>query len=110
VRVNLDGSRAVLEACRARGGPVRLVFVSTLAVFGGGHELVDEATKPDPETTYGATKAAVELLVADYSRKGFVDGRTARLPTVIVRPDAPARATSAFVSSIFRETLAGRDC
>jgi D-erythronate 2-dehydrogenase len=106
--VNLDGSRALLEACRARGG-VRFVLASTLAVFGAEPPEVDEQTRPSPLTTYGATKAAVELLVADYRRKGYVDGRVARLPTVIVRPDAPAMAASGFASALFRETLAGRD-
>ncbi|MDX6485331.1 MAG: D-erythronate 2-dehydrogenase [Gaiellaceae bacterium] len=108
--VNLDGSRSVLEACRARGG-VRLVFASTLAVFGGPAmpEEVDERTRPNPQTTYGMTKAAVELLVADYRRKGLVDGRIARLPTIIVRPDAPAQSASGFASALFRESLAGRD-
>lgn len=110
LRVNLDGSRALLEACRAAGG-VRFVFASTLAVFGGraGSETVDDGTRPTPRTTYGATKAAVELLVGDYTRKGFVDGRVGRLATVIIRPDAPAQATSAFASATVRELLAGRD-
>jgi nucleoside-diphosphate-sugar epimerase len=108
--VNLDGSRSVLEACRARGG-VRLVFASTLAVFGGSAmpAEVDEQTRPNPQTTYGMTKAAVELLIADYRRKGFVDGRIARLPTIIVRPDAPAQSASGFASALFRESLSGRD-
>lgn len=108
--VNLDGSRSVLEACRARGG-VRLVFASTLAVFGGSAmpPEVDEQTRPNPQTTYGMTKAAVELLVAEYRRKGFVDGRIARLPTIIVRPDAPAQSASGFASALFRESLSGRD-
>jgi D-erythronate 2-dehydrogenase len=109
--VNLDGCRNVLEACRALGGRPRVVFASTLAVFGGSAmpETVTDTTKPTPETTYGTTKAMCELLVNDYTRKGFVDGRTARLPTVIVRPGAPNPAASAFASAIFREPLAGRD-
>ena len=110
LRANLDGSRALLEACRACGG-VRLVFASTLAIFGGTAmpESVDETTRPNPQTTYGTTKAAVELLVNDYRRKGYVDGRAGRLATVIVRPDAPALAASGFTSAVFREALAGRD-
>jgi nucleoside-diphosphate-sugar epimerase len=110
VRVNLDGSLGVLEACRRAGG-IRLVFASTLAVFGGEAmpATVNEATRPSPQTTYGATKAAVELLVNDYARKGFVDGRVGRLSTVIVRPDTQAYATSAFASAVIGETLAGRD-
>lgn len=111
LRVNLGGSRALLEACRD-AGRVRVVFASTLAVF-GGHDMpatVDDSTRPNPQTTYGMTKAAIELLLADYTRKGFVDGRAGRLATVVVRPDAPALAASGFASAVIRETLAGRDC
>ncbi len=109
--VNLDGGRTVLEACRARGGGVRLVLASTLAAFGGEAmpETVADATKLTPQTTYGATKAVCELLVNDYTRKGFLDGRTARLPTVVVRPGPPNDAASSFASAVFREPLAGRD-
>jgi nucleoside-diphosphate-sugar epimerase len=109
-RVNLDGTRAVLEACRRHGG-IRLVFASTLAVFGGKRmpDVVDERVRPMPQTTYGATKTAGELLIADYTRKGFVDGRVGRLATVIVNPDAPAHATSAFASAVVSEVLASRD-
>jgi nucleoside-diphosphate-sugar epimerase len=111
LRVNLDGGRAVLEACRAAGPETRLVFSSTVAVFGGPElpTTVSDATKQVPRTTYGATKAICELLVNDYTRKGFLDGRTARLPTVIVRPGAPNAAASGFASGVFREPLAGRD-
>src|SRR5262245_51108804 len=106
LRVNLDGGRAVLEACRAAGG-CRLVFSSTYATYGGAElpEVVSDLTKLVPETTYGTTKAMVELLVNDYSRKGFLDGRSARLPTVIVRPGAPNAAASSWVSGVFREPL-----
>src|SRR5712692_6811186 len=109
--VNLDGGRNVLEACRTLGSPPKLVFASTLAAFGGGAmpETVSDTTKPTPQTTYGTTKAMCELLVNDYTRRGFVDGRTARLPTVIIRPGAPNQAASAFASAVFREPLAGRD-
>ena len=111
LRVNLDGGRNVLEACRAHGSRPRLVFSSTLAAFGGGGmpETVGDATKQTPQTTYGTTKAACELLVNDYTRKGFLDGRTARLPSVIIRPGAPNAAASGFASSVFREPLGGRD-
>ncbi len=109
LRVNLDGGRAVLEACRRAAGRPRLVFASSLAVYGGPDlpTPVDEATRPTPETTYGMTKVAMELLVADYSRRGFLDGRSARLPTVIVRPGRPNRAASGFASGVFREPLNG---
>ena len=111
LRVNLDGGRNILEACRAHRSRPRLVFSSTVAVFGGSSlpETVTDTTKPTPETTYGATKAACELLVNDYTRKGFLDGRTARLPTVIIRPGAPNLAASSFASAVFREPLAGID-
>jgi nucleoside-diphosphate-sugar epimerase len=109
--VNLDGARNVLEGCRALGNRPRLVFASTLAAFGGEEmpETVGDTTKLTPETTYGTTKAICELLVNDYTRKGFLDGRTARLPTVIIRPGAANPAASAFASAVFREPLAGRD-
>jgi D-erythronate 2-dehydrogenase len=110
LRVNLDGGCNVFEACRATGRAPRLVFASTLAVFGGAAmpEAVSDATRPTPQTTYGATKAACELLVNDYSRKRFLDGRVARLPTVVIRPGAPNEAASGFASAVFREPLAGR--
>jgi nucleoside-diphosphate-sugar epimerase len=109
-RVNLEGTRAVLEACRALGSRPRVVFASSLAVYGG--ELppaVGDDTAPMPQTSYGAQKAIGELLVNDYSRKGFIDGRAVRLPTVVVRPGRPNRAASTFASSIIREPLAGRE-
>ncbi len=109
--VNVDGSRNVLEALRARAGCPRLVFTSSVAVFGGdlAKGIVGDSTKQSPQTTYGATKAIVELLVNDYSRKGFLDGRVARLPTVIVRPGSPNAAASSFISSVVREPLHGED-
>jgi nucleoside-diphosphate-sugar epimerase len=109
-RVNVEGTRNVLEACGARGSAPRVVFASSVAVFGGAAmpATVGDATKQTPQTTYGITKAVGELLVNDYARKGLVDGRTARLPTVIVRPGAPNAAASSFASAVFREPLAGR--
>src|SRR2546422_473041 len=83
-------------ARRTLGSPPKLVFASTLATFGGSAmpETVTDTTKLTPQTTYGTTKAICELLVNDYTRKGFVDGRTARLPTVIIRPGAANAAAS----------------
>jgi D-erythronate 2-dehydrogenase len=109
-RVNLDGTRAVLDACRALGTAPRLIFASSLAVYGGvlPPEVGDD-TALTPQTSYGTQKAIGELLVNDYSRKGFVDGRALRLPTVVVRPGRPNRAASTFASSIIREPLAGQD-
>jgi len=109
-RVNLDGTRAVLDACRMLGTCPRVVFASSLAVYGG---VLPPAVGDDmpltPQTSYGAQKAIGELLVNDYSRKGFVDGRAVRLPTVVVRPGRPNRASSTFASSIIREPLSGQE-
>ncbi|MGQ0662875.1 MAG: D-erythronate dehydrogenase [Pseudomonadota bacterium] len=108
-RVNLDGTRAVLEACRALGSPPRLVFASSVAVFGGElPEVIADGHKLTPQTSYGAHKAMGELLIADYSRKGFIDGRCLRLPTIVVRPGKPNPAASTFASSIIREPLMGK--
>jgi len=109
-RVNLDGTRAVLDACRALGTCPRVVFASSLAVYGGAlPPAVGDETPLTPQTSYGTQKAIGELLVSDYSRKGFVDGRAVRLPTVVVRPGRPNRAASTFASSMIREPLAGRE-
>ncbi len=112
LRVNLDGTLNVLDAARARAGRPRLLFASSIAVFGGEAmpESVSDTTKETPDTTYGMTKAASELLVNDYSRKGFLDGRSARLPTVIVRPGRPNLAASSFASGVIREPLNGEEC
>src|SRR5205823_1684481 len=113
-RINLDGTRAVLDACRAitsSGGTApRLIFASSLAVYGGAlRQSVGEATALTPQSSYGTQKALGELLVNDYSRKGYVDGRALRLPTVVVRPGLPNRAASTFASSMIREPLVGRE-
>ncbi len=112
MRVNLEGGLNVLEACRARKGAPKVVFASSLAVFGGGAmpESVTDMTRVIPQTTYGMTKAIGELMVNDYTRKGFIDGRAARLPTVIIRPGPPNQAASGFASAVFREPLAGVEC
>ncbi|WP_062193294.1 D-erythronate dehydrogenase [Caldimonas taiwanensis] len=116
LRANLDTTRALLDACRAqsaRGGPVPLfVFSSSVAVYGSDPALplpaeVDDRTLPTPQSSYGIHKFICEQLVADYTRKGYIDGRAARLMTVAVRPGPPNRAASSFLSSIVREPLAG---
>jgi nucleoside-diphosphate-sugar epimerase len=110
MRINLEGTRAVLEASRALPVPPRLVFASSIAVYGGDiGDTITDATPLTPQTSYGIQKAAGELLVNDYSRKGFIDGRALRLPTVVVRPGKPNRAASTFASSIIREPLSGVD-
>jgi nucleoside-diphosphate-sugar epimerase len=111
MRVNLDGGRHLLEALRMRDGQARLVFASSLAVFGGTRmpHVVGDNVKQTSQTTYGITKSMCELMINDYTRKGFIDGRSARLPTVIIRPGKPNQAASSFVSGVFREPLNGED-
>jgi D-erythronate 2-dehydrogenase len=107
--VNLHGTLHVLNACRKLGKPPRVVFASSAAVYGGEPPLtVDDQTPPTPRTSYGAQKAAGELFVNDYTRRGIVDGRSVRLPTIVVRPGRPNKAASTFASSIMREPLAGQ--
>jgi nucleoside-diphosphate-sugar epimerase len=107
-KVNLDTTRSLLEACRHTTPGIRFIFTSSLAVYGGRlPALVDDGTALTPTSSYGAQKAMGELLVNDYTRKGFVDGLVLRLPTICVRPGKPNRAASSFVSSIIREPLQG---
>lgn len=108
MRVNLDAARQVLEACRTAGCRPRVLFTSSVAVYGG--ELpatVLDTTALNPQSSYGIQKAIGELLLSDYSRKGFVDGRVTRLPTISVRPGKPNQAASSFASGIIREPLNG---
>ncbi len=112
-RVNLDGTRLVLEQCRRLRRPPRLVFASSVAAFGGSlPEVLDDSTIANPQTSYGAQKVISEYLVTDYTRKGFIDGRSLRLPTIVVRPGRPNLAASSFASGIIREPLNGTssDC
>lgn len=112
LRVNLDGGRNILQAVRALGGCPRLVFASSIACFGGDPipPSFSDQSKLLPGTTYGMTKAILELMVNDYTRKGFIDGRSARLPTVIIRPGQPNAAASSWASGMFREPLNGQSC
>lgn len=113
MRVNVDGTRNLLEAARATGNQPRFIFTSSLAVFGGPMpDVVPEDQALFPASTYGAQKAIGEFLVNDYSRKGYVDGRVCRLPTISVRPGKPNSAASSFASGILREPLNGiaSDC
>jgi nucleoside-diphosphate-sugar epimerase len=110
LQVNVDASRHLLEACRRLRKPPRFVFSSSIAVFGGSlPEVVPEETAATPQSSYGTGKAIAELLVSDYSRRGFVDGIALRLPTIAIRPGKPNSALSSFVSGIIREPLAGID-
>jgi nucleoside-diphosphate-sugar epimerase len=100
--------RNLLEVCRAQPAPPRFVFPSSVAAFGGDlPDVVVDTTAPTPQSSYGTQKVIGELLVADYTRKGFVDGRSVRLPTIVVRPGKPNRAASGFMSGILREPLKG---
>ena len=116
LRSNLDSTRALLDALRHRvnagAAPARLVFSSSVAVYGPDAAVpmpavVTDTTLPTPQTSYGIQKHICEHLVADYTRKGYIDGRSARLMTVTVRPGRPNGAASSFFSGIIREPLAG---
>jgi D-erythronate 2-dehydrogenase len=108
MRVNLDGTRLLLERCRVCARPPRIVFSSSVAAFGGAlPEVLDDATTPLPQTSYGTQKVIGEYLLSDFSRKGYVDGRSLRLPTIVVRAGRPNAAASSFASSIIREPLNG---
>ncbi|MDH0683889.1 D-erythronate dehydrogenase [Achromobacter animicus] len=108
MRINLDASRALLEACRALGHKPRVIFTSSVAVYGGNlPDTVRDDTALNPQSSYGTQKAIAELLLADYTRRGFVDGRVLRLPTISVRPGRPNAAASSFASGIIREPLNG---
>jgi nucleoside-diphosphate-sugar epimerase len=110
MRVNLDATRALLERCRTLAKPPKFVFTSSLAVFGGSlPDPVPDNAPVTPQASYGTQKAIGEFLVYDMSRKGFIDGRSMRLPTVTVRPGKPNKAASSFASGIVREPLAGVD-
>lgn len=109
-RINMDGTRAVLEAVRAAGYCPRFIFTSSIAVFGAPlPDPIGDEFILTPLTSYGAQKAICELLISDYTRKGFVDGYTLRLPTICVRPGKPNAAASGFFSAIIREPLAGAE-
>jgi D-erythronate 2-dehydrogenase len=113
-RVNLDATRNLLEAIRAQSGKSpyrpRLVFTSSIAVFGAPFpEKIGDEFFTTPLTSYGTQKAIGELLLADYSRRGFLDGVGIRLPTICIRPGAPNKAASGFFSNILREPLVGQE-
>lgn len=108
MRINFDATRLILERARKNGNCPRVVFTSSVAVFGGDLPAkVPDTQVLTPQSSYGAQKVMGELLVSDYSRKGFIDGRALRMPTVCVRPGAPNKAASSFASGIIREPLNG---
>ncbi len=111
-RINLDGTRMLIDAIRLAGGGYkpRLVFTSSIAVFGAPFpDAIGDEFFHTPLLSYGTQKAIGELLISDYSRKGFLDGISIRLPTICIRPGAPNKAASGFFSNILREPLAGKD-
>src|SRR3982751_2813901 len=109
-KVNLDATRDLLEACRLAGHCPKFVFASSIAVYGGKlPDPVTDETPSSPRISYGAQKLIAEILIDDYTRRGFIDGRALRLPAVIVRPGSANTAVSGWTSAIIREPLAGRD-
>ena len=113
LRANLQATQVLLASCRALGTSPVVVFSSSVAVFGGSAEqplpaVITDDTRPNPQTSYGAQKTMGEYLLADYTRKGFVNGRAVRLMTVSVRPGRPNAAASGFLSGMVREPLAGQ--
>ena len=109
-RINLDGTRLLFEAVRKAAYRPRVVFTSSIAVFGAPFpEAIGDEFLNAPLTSYGTQKAIDELLLADYSRRGFFDGIGLRLPTICVRPGKPNKAASGFFSGIIREPLAGQE-
>ncbi|MCJ1397131.1 hypothetical protein MMC11_000323 [Xylographa trunciseda] len=107
LKVNIDSMRLVLDLLRSVNPGVKVVFPSSCAVFGPSDSVVTETTMPLPGSSYGAQKHITEVLLNDYSRKGLLDGRILRLPTIIVRPGTPTGAASSFCSGIIREPLKG---
>src|ERR1700721_3139139 len=111
-RINLDGTRMLLDAIRTAGGGYkpRVVFTSSIAVFGAPYpEAIGDEFFQTPLLSYGTQKAIGELLLADYSRRGFMDGIGIRLPTICIRPGLPNKAASGFFSNTLREPLAGQE-
>jgi D-erythronate 2-dehydrogenase len=107
-KVNLDATRDLLEACRLAGHCPKFIFTSSIAVYAGVEEIDDE-TPAAPRLSYGTQKLVCEILIDDYTRRGYIDGRALRLPTVMVRPGSANTAVSGWASAIVREPLAGRD-
>jgi nucleoside-diphosphate-sugar epimerase len=109
-RVNLDGTRALFDAIRVSGDRPKVIFTSSIAVFGAPFpDTIPDDFQQTPLSSYGTQKLMSELLLADYSRRGFFDGVGIRLPTICVRPGKPNKAASSFFSGIIREPLAGQE-
>jgi nucleoside-diphosphate-sugar epimerase len=109
-KVNFEGTRNILEAARASGAKPKVMFASSIATYGGDlPDMVTDETPVTPQTSYGVQKVIGEQLINDYSRKGYLDGRAMRLPTIVVRPGKPNKAASGFASGIIREPLNNTD-
>ncbi|GAB0137241.1 hypothetical protein EsDP_00005516 [Epichloe bromicola] len=109
--VNFDATRALLDTLRETCPGVRVIFTSSLAVYGGNFiEPVDESQHPTPQSSYGAEKMMCEYLINEYTRLGFIDGLVLRLPTISVRPGRPTAAASSFLSGMIREPMHGLEC
>jgi nucleoside-diphosphate-sugar epimerase len=109
-RINLDGTRNLFESVRKAGHKPRVVFTSSIAAFGAPFpEMIPDDYVNTPLTSYGTQKVIGELLLSDYTRKGFFDGIAIRLPTICIRPGKPNKAASGFFSNIMREPLAGQE-
>ncbi len=108
LKVNLDGTRMLLDLLADSGTHPKLVFSSSCGVY-GGVQTVDDSTTAWPQTSYGVQKLCCELLIGDYHRKGLIDGRSLRFPTIAVRPGKPNLAASSFISNIVREPALGRE-
>ena len=110
LRVNLDGTRLLLDLLADSGRRPKLLFASSLAVYGGPEAThVSDATIPTPMSSYGVQKLCCEYLIGDYDRRGLIDGRSMRFPTIAVRPGKANLANSSFISAVIREPLAGRE-
>ncbi|KAG6038390.1 hypothetical protein E4U41_004230, partial [Claviceps citrina] len=114
MRANFDATRALLDTIRrtCRPGHVRVIFTSSMAVYGGDSftEPVDESQRPTPQSSYGAEKMMCEHLINEHTRRGFIDGLVLRLPTITVRPGRPTAAASSFLSGMIREPMQGLEC
>lgn len=110
LRVNLDSTRTLLDLAAEGGRRPKLIFASSLAVYGGPQATrVTDATTPTPMSSYGVQKLCCEYLIGDYDRRGLIDGRALRFPTIAVRPGKANLANSSFISAVIREPLAGRE-
>jgi nucleoside-diphosphate-sugar epimerase len=110
MRVNLDATRLLMERIRRAAPGAKMVMTSSIAVFGGDlPPRVPDAHMWEPQSSYGVEKAICDLLLSDYTRRGYLDGRSLRMPTIVVRPGAPNQAASSFASGIIREPLNGQE-